>query len=287
MNGRMLCFMLAMIISSSSALAFTDSVWIVGAEGYAGDLVRVEVWLQYEGGGLGDSMSAFDIPLTWNAGVCTVEAVTIGDDFRWFQRQALIDNQGVAGPPSVPKTCASAFMIMPIGPPFVDRGTHLAAMVDFRILNAATATDSTYIDTLLEAFSPPIYLGLVDKWGMHIYEPAYEGGWVSVSTTGLDDGFVEHESQSVHGFLRCHPNPIHTTASIFYQVADRCHVRLQIHDVAGRFVKALVQQEVDRGHHSAEWDGKDCLGKRVGSGVYFVSLIAGECAITRKLCVVR
>ena len=53
--------MLAMTISSSSALAFTDSVWIVGAEGYAGDLVTAEVWLQYEGSGGTDSIGAFDI----------------------------------------------------------------------------------------------------------------------------------------------------------------------------------------------------------------------------------
>ena len=130
MNGRMFCFMLVMIISSSSALAFTDSLWIVGAEGYAGDLVTVEVWLQFEGSGSGDSISAFVILLTWDADVCTVEAIAPGQDFEeanWWFPQLQIDNEGTDGPPSVPKIGVGAYQCNPpIGCPFVEPGTHLA-----------------------------------------------------------------------------------------------------------------------------------------------------------------
>jgi hypothetical protein len=168
-------------------LPYADSVWIVGGEGVPGGLVPVEVWLEYEGSGPSDSLAAFNIPLTWDANVCTAEAVTIGDDFRWLWGASKIDNQGTEGPPPVAKLCASAFQIMPIGPPYVERGSHLAAIVDFRILGAATAGDSACPDTLMVAFSPPVFLGLQDKHGTAMYVPAFSNGCIAVAPCACGD----------------------------------------------------------------------------------------------------
>jgi len=158
---------------------FTDSLWIVGAEGYPGDLVSMEVWLQYEGGGYGDSISAFDIPLTFDAAVCTVEAITIGPDFRnifghidWTDA-SIIDNQGIQGPPPAPKIAISAFTFpIACGIP-VPRGIHLAGTVDVRILSSSVPSDSSCIDTLMQAFTPLLRLGFVDKPGITLYVPSF------------------------------------------------------------------------------------------------------------------
>ena len=176
MGKRFLAILVAALISSSG-YAFTDSLWIVGAEGDPGDLVTVEVWLEYEGGGVGDSISSFDIPLTWDASVCTVEAITIGADFAGFTDMSRIDNQGTQGPPSQAKIALSVFTLgWPIGPPAVPRGPHLAASIDYRILSTA----STCIDTLREAFSPPVYLGFTDKNGILTYLPSFATGCVGI-----------------------------------------------------------------------------------------------------------
>jgi hypothetical protein len=158
---------LAMFISSSS-FAFTDSLWIVGAEGYyvAGDLVTVKVWLQYEGGGGSDSIIAFDIPLTYDAAVCTVETIAIGSRFAAWTDRSRIDNQGIHGPPAVPKIGISAFTLPPFGPPPIPRGNHLAGTVSFRILSTVEPPDSTCIDTLMQAFTDPVIdLGFVGAGG--------------------------------------------------------------------------------------------------------------------------
>ncbi|KPJ50702.1 hypothetical protein AMJ40_02125 [candidate division TA06 bacterium DG_26] len=180
MDRRFLAIVVAAFVSGS-CYAFTDSLWIVGAEGNPGDLVTVEVWLEYEGGGATDSISSFDVPLTWDATVCTVETITIGADFAGFTNMSRIDNQGALGPPAVPKLSLSVFTLgWPIGPPAVPRGPHLAASIDYRILSSATAGASTCIDTLMQAFSPPVYLGFGDKNGINTYFPSFSTGCVGV-----------------------------------------------------------------------------------------------------------
>lgn len=179
MNGKIFWVALAVFISSS-CLAFTDSLWIVGAEGYPGDLVTVEVWLQYEGGGPSDSMSAFAIPLGWCAGVCSAEAITIGQDFvdAGLTDLSKIDNSGTDGPPPVPKI---GMLVIPFDLiDFVERGTHLAATVDVRILSSAARGDSACFDTLMQAFPSSLFPQYVDKQGIHTYIPSFFGGCVAV-----------------------------------------------------------------------------------------------------------
>jgi hypothetical protein len=159
-------------------LSYTDSLWIMGGDGYLGDLVPVEVWLQYDGGGYGDSITSFDIPLTYDASVCTVEAITIGTEFTGWRDQSRIDNQGGQGPPELPKIAISAFTLCPMCFYPVPRGTHHVATVDFRILDTALPSDSTCLDTLMEAFTPIVRLGFIDKAGVTVYVPSFSTGCV-------------------------------------------------------------------------------------------------------------
>jgi len=160
----------------------TDSLWLVGGSGYPGDLVPVEVWLQYQGGGAGDSMASFDIPLAYDATICTVEAITLGPEFLglWMDLSR-IDNQGTQGPPAIPKVNVGGWTSsVPICGPPVPRGTHLAGTVDLRILDTVLPPDSTWLDTLMQAFSPTIFLGFVDKNGITRYIPSFSTDCIGV-----------------------------------------------------------------------------------------------------------
>ena len=155
MNRKLACLALAILISSS-VYGYTDSLSIVGGDGAPGGLVPVQVWLQYEGSGPEDSMAGFDIPVRWDATICTVEAITIGTDFidgfgMDWRDWSRIDNAGTMGPPAIPKIGVMAYTLWTN---YVGHGTYLAATVDFRIFENATPGDSTYIDTLIRAFSP-------------------------------------------------------------------------------------------------------------------------------------
>ena len=67
---------------------------------------------------------------------------------------------------------------------------------------------------------------------------------------------------------------------------------LTIYDRVGRVVRTL-----DVGHRVAEvyeseskaiyWDGRNRLGERVASGVYFYTLTAGDYSATRKMVILK
>ncbi len=54
-------------------------------------------------------------------------------------------------------------------------------------------------------------------------------------------------------------------------VASR--VRMTVHDLAGRQVRALIDETLPAGPHPATWDGKDANGREAPPGVYLVRVV--------------
>ncbi len=83
------------------------------------------------------------------------------------------------------------------------------------------------------------------------------------------------------------PNPFDRATRISYRVpagtGTSAPVSLSVYDLAGRRVKDLVDGIQASGEHTAEWDGTDAGGRRVGAGVYFYRLRTGGRSLTRKL----
>ncbi len=79
-----------------------------------------------------------------------------------------------------------------------------------------------------------------------------------------------------------YPNPfsVQTTVSISLLEAQR--VRLAVHDVLGREVARLADEQMEAGRHEAVLDGSD-----LPSGVYLVRLVVGEVEQTQRLTLVR
>ena len=57
-------------------------------------------------------------------------------------------------------------------------------------------------------------------------------------------------------------------------------------DLRGKLVRTLMSQECPAGSHSVDWNGRDDLGRRVASGVYFCRLSAPGVSETRKMILV-
>ncbi len=60
-------------------------------------------------------------------------------------------------------------------------------------------------------------------------------------------------------------------------------VRLEILDLKGRLVRALVDGYLQVGEHEAAWDGSDDRGGRVQGGADLYVLRVGDFAAIRKL----
>ena len=79
------------------------------------------------------------------------------------------------------------------------------------------------------------------------------------------------------------PNPFNPSTMIGYYVHERCAVSLAVYDARGILVRRLADGNRDEGSYTAEWDGRNSRGERVGSGIYFYRLDAGKEFRSRKM----
>jgi hypothetical protein len=85
-----------------------------------------------------------------------------------------------------------------------------------------------------------------------------------------------------------HPNPFRGSATtIEFALPEDAHVRVSIHDLAGRLVTVLTDREYEAGTYPVAWNGTNAAGSEVASGVYFVRLEAGGKVVSRKMALVK
>lgn len=84
-----------------------------------------------------------------------------------------------------------------------------------------------------------------------------------------------------------YPNPFNPSTRISFQLPTSSHARLDVYDVTGRRIKALLSGEFEAGTHEAVWNGTDDAGRVVASGVYFYRLEADGLAFTRQMILMK
>jgi parallel beta-helix repeat protein/putative cofactor-binding repeat protein/predicted outer membrane repeat protein len=97
----------------------------------------------------------------------------------------------------------------------------------------------------------------------------------------------DNEIQVVEFNLSNYPNPFNPTTTINYQLPAVSKVQLSIYNIKGQLVKELVNKVLSSGEHSAIWNGRDSNDKRVGSGIYFYKLKAGDYQKVKKMVLVK
>lgn len=83
------------------------------------------------------------------------------------------------------------------------------------------------------------------------------------------------------------PNPAIGTTSIAFNLPAETMISLKIFDVTGALIKTLVDRPMPAGRHSVVWNGTNGRGAKVGAGVYFYSIEAGDHSATKKLILVQ
>ena len=90
--------------------------------------------------------------------------------------------------------------------------------------------------------------------------------------------------------LANYPNPFNPETWLPYQLANDAEVTIRIYSAAGQLVRHLdlgFQQAgyyIDRSR-AAYWDGRNDLGERLASGVYFYQLSTPDSSATRKMVI--
>jgi choice-of-anchor B domain-containing protein len=79
------------------------------------------------------------------------------------------------------------------------------------------------------------------------------------------------------------PNPFPSRTRIDFAVPSREHVHISVFDVRGARVATIVDEPLEAGRHSAEWDGRTFSGSQAAAGVYFYKLQTKDEIRTRKM----
>lgn len=84
-----------------------------------------------------------------------------------------------------------------------------------------------------------------------------------------------------------HPNPFNPTTRISFSLEERGPVDLRIFDTRGQLVITLRQGILDSGPHHAVWNGTDLSGRKVPSGVYFLTLKTRTGTLMQKMMLMK
>jgi hypothetical protein len=84
-----------------------------------------------------------------------------------------------------------------------------------------------------------------------------------------------------------YPNPFNPSTIITFQVPEDVRVELTIHDLLGRRIAVLVNEQTKPGIYYLPWNGKDHAGATVAAGTYFYRIKAGSYVKTMKLTLMK
>jgi len=93
---------------------------------------------------------------------------------------------------------------------------------------------------------------------------------------------VEDESPAAFIVEQNSPNPFNPTTSIAFMVPAESHVIVDIYNVAGQKVDALVNGMMNAGRHSVVWDATG-----FSNGVYFYTVKSGDFTKTMKMTLLK
>ncbi len=159
----------------------------------------------------------------------------------------------------------------------------LAATYWFHVTDM-TWSDTIRVDSL--RFSTGTNLTFVDNHNSpHV--PFWTGAPILLDVSDVTE-INNGELPTEFALEQNYPNPFNPNTTIWYDIPQRSHVRLDVFNVLGQKVTTLVDEETDPGHHFEEWDGQADGGNQVASGIYFYRLTAGDNVVmTKKMMLLK
>ena len=89
-----------------------------------------------------------------------------------------------------------------------------------------------------------------------------------------------------------YPNPFNPETWIPYQLAKAGDVKISIYDATGAAIRHLELGYQSSGHYTSKnraayWDGRNTLGERAASGIYFYQLQSDNVSLLRKMIILK
>ncbi len=158
--------------------------------------------------------------------------------------------------------------------------------------------DEEVAPSIIRAFS------LLDKKTLEKLDPATLQGYLDILRTESDGSprylraiaIVESVLAAIRPnktqLLANYPNPFNPETWIPYHLAKASDVQITIYDARGAVVRQLDLGHQREGYYThrsraAHWEGKNDVGERVATGIYFYQLQADNVSFLRKMVILK
>ena len=114
-----------------------------------------------------------------------------------------------------------------------------------------------------------------------------EGNPVVVETNALsvDENLAIPSQFALH---QNYPNPFNPSTQISFDIPEGFEiVTLSVYNILGKKVNTLLNNALNPGKHSVEWNAKDSEGNPVASGIYFYELNTSSFTARKKMLLIR
>ena len=107
--------------------------------------------------------------------------------------------------------------------------------------------------------------------------------FTSAGTVSTVNGDVDHTFPEYLSINKVYPNPFNPKVTVEYQVAQKENISIWVVDLNGKKIKKIKEFQGSKGIHKAVWNGDNDYGENVSSGLYFLSIMAGNSIKTAKV----
>ncbi len=155
-----------------------------------------------------------------------------------------------------------------------------------------TNFDNTSLMSVITTFNPADQHGstsqLTAQEKSDLVEFLKQIAWPESTGTPVDAPIPTASARGRDALEGVYPNPFDDATSFRFSLDRSDPVHIDVYDVTGRHVRALLERRMPRGTHIAGWDGRDGQGRLLPAGTYFARLsVNGERRGEKKLTLLR
>lgn len=146
---------------------------------------------------------------------------------------------------------------------------------DYRFEVAGDTTDWTLYQAVLTPPDDATQFSLRARYWHFFRGTTYWDDFMVMKTTPLaiEDQYTDGIMPEEFKLLTAYPNPFNPTINIVFDIPQLEHVKLIIYDILGREVATLIDENLERGRHQVQWNGKRSDGTPAPSGPYFARIL--------------
>ncbi len=253
-------------------------------------------WLSLKGNPISDTSPLYDL-LSANGGSLVIIDISVSQYAPWD-----VNKDGVVDASDVALVTAA---IGQSGADILNSRTDVNG--DGTVDNKDLTLVTDNLDTDDDAAAPLAMAGiasLLDRATLESLDPEVIAAQLSILRS-KSDGSLKYQRaiallESVLVALRPvetlllanYPNPFNPETWLPYHLADASDVVITIYDMRGTVVRRLELGHQREGYYTsraraAYWDGRNHIGERVASGVYFYQLEADDMSLLRKMVILK